>query len=305
MKKQIRHFLSVFLVVCIVSFLAEPALAEVITFNFTGTVTYVTSPPPYGMDIANGDPVTGSIAYDPSLPPTHDTGSVAGYIQQPPSGMVVVIGDATVQSTGNASLQVLDNAYGVDNLNGFFTPTSVNDVPQSGAVFFYLADTSQTVFSSTDLPDSLDIASFNIHNGTISAGTGITVSFSIDSLEKAAIPVKIDIKPGSFPNSINPNNQGVIPVAILTTDSSDNVATFDASSVDPATILFGPAGTEAVPVHDDWEDVDGDGDIDMILHLNTQDTNINCGDTSVTLTGETFDGQSIKGIDSIRTVGCQ
>ncbi len=31
--------------------------------------------------------------------------------------------------------------------------------------------------------------------------------------------VSIDIKPGSFPNSISPRSKGVIPVAILTTDS--------------------------------------------------------------------------------------
>jgi hypothetical protein len=45
---------------------------------------------------------------------------------------------------------------------------------------------------------------------------------------------EIDIKPGSFPNSINPRSKGVIPVAILTTD------TFDATTVDPLSVTFGP-----------------------------------------------------------------
>jgi hypothetical protein len=93
-------------------------------------------------------------------------------------------------------------------------------------------------------------------------------------------------------------------VAILTTNPSDNVATFDAANVDPATVLFGSTGTEAAPVHDALEDVDEDGDTDMILHFNIQDTGIQCGDTSATLTGATFDGQAIKGTDSIMTVGC-
>lgn len=107
-------------------------------------------------------------------------------------------------------------------------------------------------------------------------------------------PVSIDIKPGSFPNSINPGSKGVIPVAILTT------ASFDASVVDASTVLFGPATVMAV--HHALEDVDGDGDVDMILHFRTQDTGISSGHTEATLTGETADGRKILGTDSLRTV---
>ena len=108
------------------------------------------------------------------------------------------------------------------------------------------------------------------------------------------IEVTIDIKPGSFPNSINPNSTGVIPVAILTTDD------FDAATVDAETVRFGPA--EAAAVHYALEDVDNDGDIDMILHFNTQDTGISPGDIEATLTGKTIDGTDIMGTDSVRTV---
>lgn len=113
------------------------------------------------------------------------------------------------------------------------------------------------------------------------------------------IRVTIDIKPGSFPNSINPLSKGVIPVAILTT------ATFDATTVDLTTVRFGATGTESVPAHFALEDVDGDGDTDLILHFNTQDTGIVCGATSAFLTGKTLSGQAIEGSDSIKTVGCK
>ena len=112
------------------------------------------------------------------------------------------------------------------------------------------------------------------------------------------LPVTIDVKPDSFPNSVNPKSKGVIPVAVLTTDD------FDATTIDPLSVKFGT--NEAGEVHDvgHEEDVDGDGDIDLLLHFSTQATGIACGDTSVTLTGETFDGQTIQGTDSIQTVGC-
>jgi hypothetical protein len=113
------------------------------------------------------------------------------------------------------------------------------------------------------------------------------------------LEVSIDIKPGSFPNSVNPGSKGVIPVAILTTE------TFDATAVDPSTVFFGSTGTETAPVHFAWEDVDGDGDIDLILHFKTQATRIQCGDRSASITGKTYSGQMIQGADSVKTVGCK
>ena len=75
---------------------------------------------------------------------------------------------------------------------------------------------------------------------------------------------QIDVKPGSDPNSINLASNGVIAVAIFTTDD------FDASQVDASTVVF--AGANAV--HSALEDVDGDGDLDMILHFRVQETNL-------------------------------
>jgi hypothetical protein len=109
--------------------------------------------------------------------------------------------------------------------------------------------------------------------------------------------VAIDIAPDEFPNLIHPDSQEVISVAILTTDS------FDASAVDPVSIRFGPH--EAMEIHGQGhlEDIDGDGDDDLVLHFNTQDTGIQCGHTSASLTGETIDGDAIQGSDAIITVG--
>ncbi len=114
--------------------------------------------------------------------------------------------------------------------------------------------------------------------------------------------VEIDIKPGSEINPINCKSMnGVIPVAILTTDC------FDAAMVDHTSVVFGPA--EAYEAHSNkhgmirhMEDVDFDGDIDMVFHFRGYETGIVCGDTLVTLKGLTLDGFSFEASDYIRTV---
>lgn len=106
------------------------------------------------------------------------------------------------------------------------------------------------------------------------------------------IEVDIDIKPGSDPNSINLKSKGVVPVAVLTTED------FDASNINPATVLFASAS----PLRWNMEDVDGDGDLDMIFHFNTQELNLDENSTEACLTGQTTDGQSIHGCDSVNIV---
>ncbi|HEY3567661.1 MAG TPA: hypothetical protein VGP73_06985 [Thermoanaerobaculia bacterium] len=117
-------------------------------------------------------------------------------------------------------------------------------------------------------------------------------------LADCVIQVAVDLKPGSFPNTVNPQSRGVLPVAIWSTGA------FDASLVDPASVRFGATGKEAAPDHFDLEDLNADGHLDLILQFRTQETGISCDTTSVSLTGRTFSGQPIAGSDSLRAVGC-
>ncbi len=118
--------------------------------------------------------------------------------------------------------------------------------------------------------------------------------------------IEIDVKPGSDPNSINPRAAGVVPVALLTTSVADGDAVdFDAWDADPATLAFGPAGAGIVHAQGHAEDVDGDGDLDMVVHFRVRATGIACGATEAELTGETFGGRAFAGSDAIRTTGCK
>ena len=121
-------------------------------------------------------------------------------------------------------------------------------------------------------------------------------------LQRIVIFVDIDIKPGSDPNSINCNDEkGVIPVATLTNGD------FDATTVDHTTVMFEDAsethvGKKSGEPRRHEEDVDGDGDTDLVFHFRLGETDLTCSSTEGTLTGETFDGQAIEGTDAVRMV---
>lgn len=196
----------------------------------------------------------------------------------------------TFGGSGSNDLVSIDPMTGVTSVVGTGLPSGLHNfaatLDAAGSRYFYrtggnliVVDTQTgALLAMLPVPDNL---------------------LSISTLFSFPVAAVIDIKPGSDPNSINVKSRGKIAVAILTTD------TLDATSVDPATVLFGRTGTEAAPVHFALENVDGDEDTDMVLHFNTWATGIQCGDTSASLTGETFSGQMIQGSDSIKTAGCK
>ena len=103
----------------------------------------------------------------------------------------------------------------------------------------------------------------------------------------------IDIKPCSDPNSINLKSKGKIPVAVLSTDG------FDATTVDPATVVF--AGAD--PLRWTVEDVcPFDGKDDLLFHFKTQELDLDETSTEASLTGHTFDGEFIWGEDTVNIV---
>ncbi|MEX1027025.1 MAG: hypothetical protein WD049_03320 [Candidatus Paceibacterota bacterium] len=82
----------------------------------------------------------------------------------------------------------------------------------------------------------------------------------------SVIDAVIDVKPGSDPNSISLKSKGVLPIGIFSTQVANGEAEdFDATTTDTSTIELN--GVRIDPRHAAFEDIDGDGDDDLILHF--------------------------------------
>ncbi len=118
--------------------------------------------------------------------------------------------------------------------------------------------------------------------------------------EYECTPVEIDIKPGSERNPINPKSQGVVPVAVFSSES------FDATDIDPSTVLLAGAPVAQKPdgrymAHE--QDVNGDGLMDLRLHLDTEEMEwAELATGWATLTGSTYGGICFEGQDNVTVV---
>jgi len=189
--------------------------------------------------------------------------------------------------------------------DGLYFGITVSPDEPNAVVTVYGTDFAVDGVTLDPIPDQV---TFTGGSGTLSVtyddGTSADLLFYSDIpiyLAAPAIAVDIDIKPGSYPNSINLGSNGVIPVAILST------ADFDATTVLPETVSLAGSGVAVrgkgnkLLAHE--EDVNGDGLTDLVVKVETE--NLDPGtfqDGLATLTGQTSDGVQFEGSDEISIV---
>lgn len=188
---------------------------------------------------------------------------------------------------------VVDNPWGWSIAWGIGSPTtgSINSQPGpiTGSQQYCAAGTYTVTLSVTDKD----------------AGTG-----SDDlTLTVTHLPVSIDITPTKHPNSVNLSNSGLLPVAVL------GSATFDATTVNPASVVLGDESGTDTPVaqrnngsyHATLKDVNGDGYMDMVLHFSVPalagNGDLTLATTSLVLRGFLGDAcTNFRGSDAVRVV---
>ncbi len=253
-----------------------------------------------------------------------------------PAGVVTEIIDATGDGMGNG---LLEAEYVAVNANGNAYVTGSNSsnafkITPSGVV--------------SEIIDATGDGAGNVLGGTVgifvdSAGNVyVTGAFSNNAFKIPpsgdcngngipdgceSVSVFVDIKPGSCPNSFNPDSNGVLPIAILGT------ANFDASMIDVGSVLLsradgvggqvapheGPPGPQstfedvATPFEGetcDCHDLGGDGIVDLSLKFKTDDVvdvleldELPAGAlVELVVSGSLLDGTPISGSDCIRLV---
>jgi hypothetical protein len=155
------------------------ASAEIVTFNFVGTVSYVYNP--YAVVdpllIRTGDPVHVSLRYDTTTPDTYPESDRGSFIS--PGWLKVNINGLTFERTSTVQIDILHGANGGQELFQALAPGGLTSLPNSIPSFpfqnlflgFWETGPPHDFLSSADLPTYLDFSRADAKLATFSTGT--------------------------------------------------------------------------------------------------------------------------------------
>ena len=195
----------------------------------------------------------------------------------------------------------------IDEDTGIFFVELTGAVNLDITVAAFVPGDGSVGFTLSLIDDSLD------GTGTVlvtdGAGNESTVDCSVTAIPSELV-VDIDIKPGSDPNSLNLNGNGVVPVGVFGSNAF-NVADINVSSVVAGVDADsdGEIDVSALPaaaVHGGHiEDIDGDGINDIVFHFREFELGIDITTPGneildVLLVGELNDTTAFAGVDVVR-----
>lgn len=135
-----------------------------------------------------------------------------------------------------------------------------------------------------------------------SAPSNGSYTLIISGVVPAEQNIVIDIKPGNKEHTkINPKARGVVPVALLSSE------TFDALAVDQSSLGFGVTGEENNLAHcqKEGKDVNGDGRLDLVCHFDNERAGFDGSDVEGTVKGKGKDGKRFKGQGHLKVFGAE
>jgi len=203
-----------------------------------------------------------------------------------PDGPVDAVVTQAATGSGGVTVTPADRSFDVDGLavGAPATVTGGYDVTctASGAQSVTVTTTIAPVKAKVVDPDA--------------ANDAWAATFTVD----CAVPVTLNVKPGSLGNPVNVN-PGVVPMAVLTTAAGEygNPLAFDAATIQAATVRVGvrgplvASGTGAPEAHGrvhlersyELDEVTRDGDLDGVLHARANQLGIQPTTTEVCVRG--------------------
>lgn len=271
------------------------------------TVTYTGTAPaevPFGGDFSYS--LTGTANASCGFSKEVDTGGFQfthSYIKHECGSILVILQITDLELDQVIAVERLDSDDGL-----IASPTTVQTtiemVPgRPYEVFAVVQTIARGAGQVIDSSNSFEIGLVDPETGEVTKD----IPKSLPELQTTLIPasdenqpasIQIDVLPDDTDNEIQVGRNGVVPVALITSP------TFYAPDVDPDSLQFGPGASLVAGPGGGPEDVDGDGDLDYVVHFRAQEAGFSCGDTTAYLSGLTIWDDIIIGSDTIEVTDC-